>query len=54
MSARWPRVHRYFFILIALNIELDLPHEASISNVVEVEKDHVLAYGVYMGVYSRR
>ena len=45
--------HRYFFVVVALDIELDLPPGASLSDIVNAAKDHVLAYGEYMGVYNR-
>jgi len=45
--------HRYFFVVLALDIELDLPPGASLSDIVNAAKDHVLAYGEYMGVYNR-
>ncbi len=45
--------HRYYIVVIALDTELDLSGGASLDEVIAGAKDHVLAYGVYMGIYGR-
>ncbi|ABN70633.1 phospholipid-binding protein, PBP family [Staphylothermus marinus F1] len=45
--------HRYYIIVLALNTKLKLPPGANINEVIDEAKNHVIAYGVYMGRYSR-
>lgn len=45
--------HRYFIIVLALDKALDLPPGAKLGDVVGEAWNHVVAYGLYMGTYSR-
>jgi len=45
--------HRYFFKLYALDTQLDLPAGATKDQLVAAMKDHILAEGQLMGLYSR-
>jgi len=45
--------HHYFFLVLALDSSIPLPANASIREVIDAAKDHVIAYGLYMGTYSR-
>ncbi len=52
-----PRVkkkHRYYFLLLALKEESGLGPGASSMEVLNSIIEHVIAYGVLIGVYSRR
>jgi Raf kinase inhibitor-like YbhB/YbcL family protein len=46
-------VHRYFFVLYALNTKLGLPPGASKKQVEKAMKGHVLASGELVGKYQR-
>jgi len=46
-------VHRYYFMIAALDTLLDLRAGAGIRDVLRSARNHVIAYGVYMGTYSR-
>jgi Raf kinase inhibitor-like YbhB/YbcL family protein len=46
-------VHRYFFKLYALDVELDLKPGAAKSELVEATKGHVLDQGTLIGTYAR-
>ena len=45
--------HRYFIIVIALDKELGLPPTASLDQLYNAMKGHVIAYGYTYGTYSR-
>lgn len=45
--------HRYYILVMALDTILDLKPGASKEEVINALKDHVIAYGYYMGVYGR-
>jgi len=47
-------IHRYFFKLYALDIELDLEPSATKSEVEQAMRGHVLAEAVLMGKYSKK
>lgn len=48
------KAHRYFFKLYALDISLDLKPGAGKADVEKAMRDHILAQGQLMGVYSRQ
>ncbi len=50
---RGKKEHRYYFLLLALNEESGLGPAASPKEVLDSIIDHVVAYGVLMGMYSR-
>ncbi|WP_199688385.1 YbhB/YbcL family Raf kinase inhibitor-like protein [Pontibacter oryzae] len=45
--------HRYFFRMYALNCTLNLPEGSTKDELLEAMRNHVLASGELMGVYSR-
>lgn len=45
--------HRYFFLVTALSSKVDLRKAPSIRELIRTLKGRVIAYGVYMGRYSR-
>ena len=45
--------HRYIFLLLALDTELNLKPGASIDEVLRACKGHVLAYAELLGYYGR-
>ncbi|WFO76394.1 YbhB/YbcL family Raf kinase inhibitor-like protein [Desulfurococcaceae archaeon MEX13E-LK6-19] len=45
--------HRYYILVLALDTKLDLEPGASKEEVINALKNHVIAYGYYMGVYGR-
>ena len=45
--------HRYYILVLALDTKLDLPPGAGKEDVLNALKDHVIAYGYYMGIYGR-
>lgn len=45
--------HRYFFLVVALNKPLDVEPGVSVRKLPEYIKGKAIAYGVYMGTYSR-
>ena len=46
--------HRYVFRLYALNVsKLDAPHSASVAQVFEAARSHVIAEAEIMGLYER-
>ena len=47
------KAHRYVFLIIAIDKELNIPPEASIDQILNACKDHVIAYGTYVGLYGR-
>ncbi|MBI3120125.1 MAG: YbhB/YbcL family Raf kinase inhibitor-like protein [Candidatus Kerfeldbacteria bacterium] len=47
-------VHRYFFRLSALDIRLNLSHNASAQELREAIKEHQLAIAELVGTYQRR
>ena len=46
--------HRYFFKVFALDVMLDIPHNASKEMAEKAREGHVVAYGEIMGLYKRR
>lgn len=45
--------HRYVFLVIALDKELNLGVGASANQVIEACRGHVLGYGILVGLYQR-
>ena len=45
--------HRYVILVLALDTTLDLPPYTMIPQFIDAAKTHVIAYGVYIGLYSR-
>ena len=46
-------VHRYYILVLALDIKLDLSGGASLEELVNSIEGHVIAYGYIYGTYSR-
>ncbi len=44
--------HRYVFLLMALDKNLDLPPGAPYADVIEDIRDHIIGYGIYVGYYK--
>ncbi len=47
-------VHRYYFMIYALDTMLDLPSSTRKADLLKATKGHVLAEGQLMGKYRRR
>ena len=47
-------IHHYYFKLYALDIEVKLPPETSISDLEETMAGHILAQAELVGLYSRK
>jgi len=45
--------HRYVILILALDTMLSTPPEITIAQLIQAAKGHVIAYGIYMGTYSR-
>ncbi len=45
--------HHYYIIVIALDTKPDIPSGASISELLNEIKDHIVAYGYTIGTYNR-
>jgi len=46
--------HRYYFRVYALDVALDLETGANKDSLIEAMKDHILASGELMGLYSKK
>ncbi|MEM0153928.1 MAG: YbhB/YbcL family Raf kinase inhibitor-like protein [Ignisphaera sp.] len=45
--------HRYIFLVLALDIELDIEPGATPTQVLEICRNHVVGYGILVGLYQR-
>lgn len=45
--------HRYVFLLLALDTNLELSPEATVRDVLDAARGHVVSYAIYYGLYRR-
>lgn len=47
------KAHRYIFLVIALDKELELSPGEPVNEVLNMCRGHVITYGIYVGLYAR-